>query len=473
VVFFSPSIIIRDRDNSRYRRIKMTDQKKQKNKKAILFSLQTNGISDAENDSSVEELGRLVKTMGLTVISTLTQKRKTPRVSTIVGEGKLKELAWLTGGTGIVESYSSKPDYESEEDDLEESPYAPIEEAPEVLADIVIFDGEISPRQLKNLEQATGVEVLDRTSVILEIFSRHAKSPEALIQVEIAKLAYLAPRLRMSRVGSDRQGGGIGNKGAGETSHELDKRRIRDRITELKAKLTGIRSDQSRRRSRRKESCQIALVGYTNAGKSSLMRALTGSDVLVADKLFATLDTRVRALHPKSFPAVLVSDTVGFIKKLPHDLVASFQSTLDEALAASLLLFTVDASDPAFRSQFKVTEQVLGEIGANDIPRKLVLNKIDKIPSEELANLKIEFPDGVFISAHKPEDVKLIRGNILEFFEKEMIEATLTIPYAKSNVLGQLRSKAKIISEEHDENGTEVKFKTFPAVLEWAQSNLS
>jgi GTPase len=450
----------------------MTDQKKEKAKKAVLFSLQTSGISDAENDSSVEELGRLVKTMGLTVISTIAQKRKTPRVSTVLGEGKLKELARLTGGTGIVEGYSSKPEHEREEEELDEDPYDPLSEDPEVLADVVIFDGEITPRQLKNLEQATGVEVLDRTGVILEIFSRHAKSPEALIQVEIAKLAYLAPRLRMSRVGSDRQGGGIGNKGAGETSHELDKRRIRDRITELKAKLTTIHLDQGRRRSRRKESCQIALVGYTNAGKSSLMRALTGSEVLVADKLFATLDTRVRALHPKSFPAVLVSDTVGFIKKLPHDLVASFQSTLDEALAASLLLFTVDASDPAFRSQFAVTEQVLGEIGANEIPRRLVLNKIDKISPEELEKLKLEFPEGIFISAHDPADVKSIRGSILEFFEQDLIEATLTIPYSKGNILGQLKSKAKIISEVYDENGTEVKFKTFPAVLEWAESSL-
>jgi GTP-binding protein HflX len=325
---------------------------------------------------------------------------------------------------------------------------------------------------LRNLEKATGVEVLDRTGVILEIFSRHAKSREALIQVEIAKLAYLAPRLRASHMGGDRQGGGIGSKGAGETAHELDKRRIRDRISELKSRLVGIRAEQNRRRSRRKETFQVSLVGYTNAGKSSLMRKLTGSDVLVEDKLFATLDTRVKSLQPEAFPPVLVSDTVGFIKKLPHDLVASFQSTLDEALAASLLLFTADVSDPAFRSQLAVTQSVLKEIGGEKIPSRLILNKIDKLPTGDLEALQGEFPDGIFISAHNPEDVAFLRKKILQYFESNMIETTMVIPYDKGHLLGQLRTKASIINEAYDETGTEVTFKTFPETLTWLQKNL-
>jgi GTP-binding protein HflX len=398
-------------------------------KTAVLFSVQTHGVSDEENNSSLLELRRLVKTMGLEVAAMLTQRRPKPDTGTLLGAGKLKELAGYTGGTGIVEGFSRKSADETCNDETcddinKDDPAGSLDGSDEesssddpmaknsVKANCIIYDGEISTKQLQNLEQATGVEVLDRTGVILEIFSRHAKSREALIQVEIAKLTYLAPRLRASRIGGDRQGGSIGSKGAGETSHELDKRRIRDRISELKSLLVGIRDEQNRRRSRRKETCQVSLIGYTNAGKSSLMRKLTGSDVLVENKLFATLDTRVKSLQPEAFPPVLVSDTVGFIKKLPHDLVASFQSTLDEALAASLLLFIVDVSDPAFRSQLAVTQSVMKEIGGEKIPNRLILNKIDKLTTEELEELHREFPDGILISAHNPEDVAFLRKKI-------------------------------------------------------------
>jgi GTPase len=453
-------------------------------KTAVLFSVQTHGVSDEENDSSLIELRSLVKTMGLEVVAMLTQRRPKPETGTLLGAGKLKELAGYTGGTGIVEGFSRKSEDETSGDMDEDYPVGSLSDSDEegssdgpmaknsAQANVVVYDGEISTKQLRNLEKATGVEVLDRTGVILEIFSRHAKSREALIQVEIAKLAYLAPRLRASHMGGDRQGGGIGSKGAGETAHELDKRRIRDRISELKSRLVGIRAEQNRRRSRRKETFQVSLVGYTNAGKSSLMRKLTGSDVLVEDKLFATLDTRVKSLQPEAFPPVLVSDTVGFIKKLPHDLVASFQSTLDEALAASLLLFTADVSDPAFRSQLAVTQSVLKEIGGEKIPSRLILNKIDKLPTGDLEALQGEFPDGIFISAHNPEDVAFLRKKILQYFESNMIETTMVIPYDKGHLLGQLRTKASIINEAYDETGTEVTFKTFPEILTWLQKNL-
>jgi GTP-binding protein HflX len=428
-------------------------------KTAVLFSVQTHGVSNEENHSSLLELRRLVKTMGLEVVATLTQRRSKPEAGTLLGAGKLKELAGYTGGTGIVEGFSRKSEDETCDDKDEDYPvgslYSSVDESSgddpmaknSVQADVVIYDGEISTKQLINLEKATGVEVLDRTGVILEIFNRHAKSREALIQVEIAKLSYLAPRLRVSHIRGDRQGGGIGSKGIGETSHELNKRHIRDRISELKSRLEGIRYEQNRRRSRRKENFQVSLVGYTNAGKSSLMRKLTGSDVLVEDKLFATLDTRVKSLYPEAFPPVLVSDTVGFIKKLPHDLVASFQSTLDEALAASLLLFTVDASDPVFRSQLAVTQSVIEEIGGEKIPNRLILNKIDKLTTGELEELHCEFPDGIFISAHNPEDIATLRKKILQFFESNMIETTMVIPYSKGHLIGQLKNKASMINE--------------------------
>jgi GTP-binding protein HflX len=463
--------------------IEQSNAKKGK-KTAVLFSVQTHGVSDEENDSSLLELRRLVKTLGLEVVATLTQRRLKPEMGTLLGAGKLKELAGYTGGTGIVEGFSRKSEDETSDDIDEDYPVGNLAGSDEesssddpmaknsVKADVVVYDGEISTKQLKNLEQATGVEVLDRTGVILEIFSRHAKSREALIQVEIAKLTYLAPRIRASHIGGDRQGGRLGAKGAGETSHELDKRRIRDRISELKTRLVGIRDEQIRRRSRRKENFQVSLVGYTNAGKSSLMRKLTGSDVFVQDKLFATLDTRVKAMQPAAFPPVLISDTVGFIKQLPHDLVASFQSTLDEAIAASVLLFTVDASDPAFRSQLAVTQSVLREIGGEKIPSRLIMNKIDKLTTGELEALRCEFPDGIFISAHNPEDVAFLRKKILQYFESNMIETTMVIPYDKGHFLGQLRTKASIINETHDETGTEVTFKTFPETVTWLQNKM-
>ncbi|MBN1906220.1 MAG: GTPase HflX [Deltaproteobacteria bacterium] len=459
--------------------IELSDDDKKK-KTAVLFSVQTQGVTDEENSSSLIELRRLVKTLGLKVAGTVTQRRTKPDPGVLLGPGKLKELAGYTGGTGIVEGFSSKSgneEYEEMEEDISEDAYnddatntSCAEE--DVKAGVVVYDGEITPRQLRSLEKATGVEVLDRTGVILDIFSRHAKSREAMIQVEIAKLAYLAPRLRASHIGGDRQGAGIGTRGAGETAHELDKRRIRDRISELKARLVEIRKEQERRRDRRKETCQVSLVGYTNAGKSSIMRKLTGSDVLVEDKLFATLDTRIKTMQPEGFPPVLVSDSVGFIKKLPHDLVASFQSTLDEALAASLLLYVVDVADPAFRSQLAVTREVIKEIGGEKIPGILIMNKSDKLTETELETLRCEFQDGVFMSAHNMDDIAALRGKIYDFFEAGMVKEKIVIPYEKGNILGQLRTRAEIINESYNDKGTEIIFKTFPDTLAWLKKNL-
>jgi len=226
----------------------------------------------------------------------------------------------------------------------------------------VILEHEVTPSQARNLEKETGARVMDRTALILEIFHRHARSRAAKAQVEIVRLGYMAPRLRELGAGRDRQRGGIGAKGAGESGLELDRRKIRDRIAELNEQLESLQEEQNTQRARRQSLHRVALVGYTNAGKSTLMRALTASDVYVADKLFATLDTTVRSLQPETRPRILVSDTVGFINKLPHGLVAAFKSTLDEALEASLLVQVIDAADPAFERQLAVTAEVLGEI---------------------------------------------------------------------------------------------------------------
>lgn len=453
----------------------MSEDTKKPRPKAVLVGLQLPDVSDADHQSSLAELGRLVTTLGFQVIGTVSQKRKGVVTATVVGDGKLRELARLTGGTGIVPTRAAvkknvndpveddeggfvfdEIDYDDESDDGDDTSH--ITEK----ADKIVFDNELSPTQLRNLESATGVEVLDRTGVIVEIFHRHAKTREARIQVEIARLKYLAPRLRFERQGGDRQGGGIGSKGAGESALELDKRRIRDRVSELTRELIDVRVGQVERRQRRDGQLTVALVGYTNAGKSSLMRALTGSDVLVEDKLFATLDTTIRVLFPESQPRILVSDTVGFIKKLPHDLVASFRSTLDEAADASLLLYVVDASDPTFRSQYKVTRDVLLEIDAAKSPSLLILNKVDCLEAEAIKALKEEFPDAVMLSAKKMLDVKNLRDTIIKHFEKDMLEETMLISYDRGHLLGEIRRTMRVLEESHCENGTTVLVKGFP-----------
>lgn len=384
--------------------------------KAFLAAIQLPRVSDAQVQASLTELSRLVQTLGYEVIGRTSQKRQSERGAIVFGEGKLKEIATWTGGTGIVNNTIPKKKHKAalrqekekaEEDELLEADdldadliYENEEEIPQEIsaapakdiAEILIVDCELSPSQIRNLESATGVQVLDRTGVIIEIFNRHAKTRAAKLQVEIARLKYIAPRIREKLIHEDKQGGG-GGKGSGETSIELDRRRIRDRVKELRTELNAIGVEHEVRRSRRESEKKVALVGYTNAGKSSLMRALTSSEIYVADKLFATLDTTIRTMYPESRPKILISDTVGFIKKLPHDLVASFKSTLDEALNASLLLYVVDSADPAFKSQLEVTQKVLAEVGAQDIPARLVLNKVDQLSPETLENLKTEFPE--------------------------------------------------------------------------------
>jgi GTP-binding protein HflX len=313
---------------------------------------------------------------------------------------------------------------------------------------------------------------MDRTGVIVEIFHRHAKSREAKAQVEIARLQYVAPRLREAGTG-DRQRGGIGGKGAGESSLELDRRKIRDRIAELRKELEGIAKEQETRRAARKDARRVALVGYTNAGKSSLMRALTGSDVLVADKLFATLDTTVRALHPAAHPKILVSDTVGFIKKLPHDLVASFKSTLDEALEASLLLYVVDSSDPTHEQQLNVTKGVLREIGADAVPSMLVMNKTDRLSNHQLAIARKDHPNAVFLSAKAPEDVARLRQTLIDWFEAAMEEGEIVVPYAKRNLMGEIYESARVVEETWDEVGAKLTLRAPEGVLARLRTQLS
>src|ERR1700726_743787 len=397
--------------------------------RAILVGIQVPSVDDVAHAASIEELSRLVKTLGYEVVGTMSQKRDELDGATVLGKGRLEELAAITGGTGVVGSKAIPQKSKARErfEDADKKPDAPqIEPDPESRPkpEFVIVDHEISPSQTGNLERATGAQVLDRTGVIMEIFHRHAHSREAKLQVEIARLKYVSPRLRESSAGGGRQQG----SGAGESDLDLDRRKIRDRIAELKEQLEDIQRENDQRRSARRDQLRVALVGYTNAGKSSLMRALTGSEVLVADKLFATLDTTVRALKPETKPRMLVSDTVGFIKKLPHDLVASFRSTLAEALEASLLLFVVDASEPTHEAQLEVSRNVLREIGADVVPSRLLLNKIDHVSQADRAALRAKHPDAILLSAKSSEDVAALRETIVAFFEAAMVEDQLAKP---------------------------------------------
>lgn len=455
--------------------------------KAVLVGVTLPGVTESETQESLAELARLAKTLGYEVVKTFSQRRGSLSGKAVLGAGKLKELAEWTGGTGVLErrSFAKKSkaslnfenagsDEEDEEEAFDDSLSFEDEEEDEgdepdteepVIAEVVIFDCELSPSQLANLQRATGAEVFDRTGVIVEIFSRHAKTRAAKAQVEIAKLRYLAPRIRLTGSGpGDRLGM------AGEKTVELDKRKIRDRIADLRREIANIEREQSDGRSARSVHHTVALVGYTNAGKSSMMRGLTGSAVLVEDKLFATLDTTVRALHPPSVPRILISDTVGFIKKLPTDLVASFRSTLEEAKNAGHLLYVVDASDPSFRSQLETTREVLESIGADSLPSHLVLNKIDKLSTAQLQELQVEFPEALTVSTKSAESMKDLRERIIEFFEIDMKEEEIFIPYTASGAVGALRAKMRVLRERHTETGTfflargsEETFKKFQA----------
>jgi len=432
---------------------------------AVLVGIQTPEVDDVAHEASLEELGRLVKTLGYEVVGQVSQRREGTGAGALLGSGKLAELAALTGGTGVVGTMAPPPRSKARQRFEGASGSSPAEAEAEAETgrrpEFVIVDHELSPSQIRNLERATGAQVLDRTGVIVEIFHRHANTREAKLQVEMARLKYVAPRLRESSGGGERRQG----PGAGESNLDLDRRKIRDRLAELKEQLEAVQRDGDNRRAARRDQLRVALVGYTNAGKSSLMRALTGSQVLVEDKLFATLDTTVRILQPETRPRILVSDTVGFIKQLPHDLVASFRSTLTEALEASLLLFVVDASDPTYEAQLEVSRSVLREIGADAVPSRLVLNKMDRVDDARRAALAEKHPDAIMLSAHAPAEVSALRDTLVAFFEAEMVEDVLVLPYAKQGLIGEVYESARVLSEAYDEAGRVLKVRGLPGAI--------
>lgn len=426
--------------------------------RALLISIRTPDVSQQEVDESLSELGRLVNTLGFSVVATKTQRQRSTKQLSVLGSGKLEELAMLTG-----ESEPSQQDESQIElDQAQLSELLAVAESQEQ-ANVVVFDCELSPNQLRNVEAALGVEVYDRTRVIIEIFSKHARTRTAKLQVEIARLNYLTPRLRDENSGDrERQKG----RWIGETAFEINRRRIRDKIADLKRELKKLQKEMQGRRSGRVEQLCVALVGYTNAGKSSLMRALTDSEVLVEDKLFATLDTTVRTLQPATQPRILISDTVGFIKKLPHDLVASFHSTLEEAKDAALLLYVVDASDENFTSQLAVVDHVLQQLDVDFNNKLLLLNKVDCLSEDQQLDLLEKYPDALQISTRDKNDVALVHQEIQNFLEKKMCAACFNIPYSASGIMGEIHNKMLVTDEQYHEDGVRITLKASPIALE-------
>lgn len=421
----------------------MTQAVNQKPTRAVVASVQLPSVSDVEFDASLTELRQLAKTLGFEVVATFTQKRAKFDSTAYLGLGKRQELhKFVQDG-----------------------------------ADILLVDHEISPSQAHNLEQEAGCQVMDRTMVILEIFHRHASSRAARAQVEIARLGYMGPRMREAAKQAgpkDRARSGTGGRSGGESHGELDRRKLRDRIAELQKELDAMHLERKTQRARRQERqglARVALVGYTNAGKSTLMRALTGNEALVADKLFATLDTTVRALHPESVPRVLVSDTVGFIKNLPHGLVASFKSTLDEALEASLLAHVVDASDAGFERQLAVTEEVLDEIGAKAVPRLLVFNKVDRGGDE--AALRAQYPGCIVMSARREGDIAKLREAIAAFFQQRLVEAELFLPWSAQKLRGEIFAACEVLEERADGVGAFLRVRGEPEAVERLREKFS
>lgn len=397
--------------------------------RVVLVSVWTSG-SAADADNAMAELQLLAETAGSDVLAGLVQRRRQPDPATFIGRGKVDEVREVVHETG---------------------------------ADTVICDGELQPAQLRNLEDRIGVKVVDRTALILDIFAAHAKSAEGKAQVELAQLQYLKQRLRgwggnLSRqAGGQAAGGaGIGGRGPGETKIETDRRRIGQRITQLRRKLRELDATRATKRAerRRHEVPSVAIVGYTNAGKSSLLNRITGAGVLVEDALFATLDPTTRRSHTSDGREYTLTDTVGFVRHLPHDLVEAFRSTLEESAQADLLLHVVDAADRDPEGQITAVRQVLEEIGAARVPEILVLNKADLAGPDQLLALRGAHPDALIVSARTGSGVTELLQLIETRLPNPQVEVGVLVPYERGDLLDRIHRAGKIESLEHGADGS-------------------
>ena len=378
-------------------------------------------------DDSLEELKQLADTAGATVIKKFIQKRPKPDPAFFIGRGKVQELALYAQQENI---------------------------------DLCIFDDELSPAQQRNIESVMGIRILDRTALILDIFAQRARTNEGKLQVELAQLQYTLPRIMGKGLMLSRLGGGIGTRGPGETKLEVDRRRIRDRIAFIKEQIEKVKAVRSLHRSKRKKNnvFEVSLVGYTNAGKSTLLNTLTNSDIYAKDQLFATLDPTTRQLTLPNKQEIIITDTVGFIQRLPHQLIAAFRSTLEVVTEADLLVHVIDVSHELYKEQAAAVHEVLKEIGAETKPVITVYNKIDKLPPDnKLADRLALEEDTVCISAAKKLNLESLQQMIESHLKSKAVEVTLCIPYAETAKAAQLHETANVLEQEYTETGAVMK----------------
>ncbi len=390
--------------------------------RVILVGVWTEGsVKDAEN--SMEELAALAETAGSTVLDALIQRRDKPDPATFIGSGKVSELKAIVKSTG---------------------------------ADTVVCDGELSPSQLRNLEDKVKVKVVDRTALILDIFAQHAKSKEGKAQVELAQMSYMLPRLRGWGDSLSRQAGGIGGRGPGETKIEVDRRRIRDKMSKLRREIGDMKVARDTKRQERKRNSipSVAIAGYTNAGKSSLLNRLTNAGVLVQNALFATLDPTVRRSETSDGRTYTLSDTVGFVKHLPHDLIDAFKSTLEEVSGADVIVHVVDGSHADPLGQIKAVRGVIADVGGAKIPEIIALNKADIADPQVIAQVLIQEPDAYLVSVHSGVGIeKLIRA-IESSLPRPRIEIRTVLPYERGDLVSQIHEHGEILSQEYLPEGT-------------------
>jgi GTP-binding protein HflX len=399
----------------------MIEETKEALERVALVGVKLPKQSRFEIEDNINELAMLATTAGAEVIRSFIQEKDSIDSKTFVGKGKASELKQFASANDV---------------------------------DTVIFDDELSAAQLKNLEKALCVKVLDRSNVILDIFARHARTREAKTQVELAQLHYVLPRLtRMWTHLSRQKGGGVGLRGPGETQLETDKRLIQRRISLLNDELKRIEKQRDTRKKNRFDTFKIALIGYTNVGKSTIMNALTDANVLAENKLFATLDSTIRKIYLNKEHQALLSDTVGFIRKLPHQLVASFKSTLDEVLDADLLLHVVDLSSPLYEEQIRTVNAVLKELGAEDKEQLIVFNKIDQIENDGiLSNAKVNFTNSIFVSALKKIRLERIKDEVLAYIEAQFFEHEYRLNYKETALVSTLHKLSRVTSEVYEDD---------------------
>jgi GTP-binding protein HflX len=403
----------------------------------VLVGVWANGSAD-EAEESMAELARLAETAGSVVLDTMIQRRDRPDGATYLGSGKVAELREMVDANG---------------------------------ADTVIVDGELSPGQLRQLEERLNIKVVDRTALILDIFAQHARSKEGKAQVELAQLNYLVPRLRGWGIALSRQrggrvaaGAGIGSRGPGETKLEIDRRRIHKRIAQLKSELAAMQVVRETKRSQRRANAvpAVAITGYTNAGKSSLLNRITDAGVLVEDALFATLDPTTRKHRTPDGRVYTLTDTVGFVRHLPHELVESFRSTLEEVAHSDLIMHVIDGSVEQPENQVAAVREVLESIDAGRVAELLVVNKIDAADEVSLARLRHLLPDAVFVSAHTGAGMELLRSRIAALLPDPSVVVDVLVPFSDGALIGRLHTEGTVLEQEHTEFGTRVKAKVQP-----------